>query len=63
MALNDIMNATSGSKFTLDALKHGFRHFGAGITLTDNEIKDIIKVIKSLKNKEFSYEKLLFVNY
>ena len=56
MALNDIMNATSGSKFTLDALKHGFR-------LTDNEIKDIIKVIKSLKNKEFSYEKLLLVNY
>ena len=45
------MNATSDSKFTLDALKHGFRHFGAGITLTDNEIKDIMKVIKSLKNK------------
>ena len=54
MALNDIMNATSDSKFTLDALKHGFRYFGAGITLTDNEIQDIMKVIKSLKNKEFS---------
>ena len=25
--------------------------FGAGITLTDNEIKDIIKVIKSLEKR------------
>ena len=25
--------------------------FGGGITLTDNEIKDIIKVIKSLENR------------
>ena len=27
------------------------KHFGAGITRTDNEIKDIIKVIKSLENR------------
>ena len=54
MTLNDIMNATSDSKFTLDALKHCFSYFGAGITLTDNEIQDIMKVIKFLKNKEFS---------
>ena len=27
---------------------------GSGITLTDNEIKDIIKVIKSLENREIS---------
>ena len=48
------MKATSDSKFILDALKHGFKNLGAGIILTDNEIKDIMKVIKSLKNKKFS---------
>ena len=45
------MKATSDSKFILDTLKHGFKNLGAGIVLTDNEIKDIMKVIKSLKNK------------
>ena len=30
---------------------HGFKTSEAGITLTNNEIKDIIKVIKSLKNR------------
>ena len=45
------MKATSDSKFILDALKHGFKNLGAGIILTDKEIKDIMKVIKSLKNK------------
>ena len=27
--------------------------FGIGITLTNNEIKDVMKVIKSLENRAF----------
>ena len=34
-----------------NSLKGIKKCFGAGITVTDNEIKDIVKVIKSLENR------------
>ena len=34
-----------------NSLKGIKKRFGAGITVTDNEIKDIVKVIKSLENR------------
>ena len=51
VTLNDIIKATSDSKFIFNALKHSLKNLDAGITLTDNEMKDITKVIKSLENR------------
>ena len=56
VTLNDIMKTASDSNFIFDSLKHISRDSsketsGAGITLTNNEIKDIMKVIKSLENR------------
>ena len=56
MTLNDIMKTASDFNFIFDSLKHISRDSsketsGAGITLTNNEIKDIMKVIKSLENR------------
>ena len=48
MLLNDILEGFNFAKNVLQASK---KSFGAGITLTDNEIKDIMKVIKSLENR------------
>ena len=40
-------------KLFFGELRKGFEiASGAGITLTNNELKDIIKVIKSLENRE-----------
>ena len=48
VSLNDILEGFNFAKNVLQASK---KSFGAGITLTDNEIKDIMKVIKSLENR------------
>ena len=45
MSLNDISKSADIAKNNL----HTSKKAGAWITLTDNEIKDIIKVIKSLE--------------
>ena len=52
ISLNDIIKTVNTSKFIIGALKSVFRDSsGAGIALTNNETKDIIKVIKSFENK------------
>ena len=48
MSLNDLIKTANTSKYILKDLKNVF---GAGITLTNNEIKGIIKVIKFLENR------------
>ena len=51
--MNDIIKPVNDSKNFIKALKSATDNFfGIKITLTDNEIKDIIKVIKSLENRE-----------
>ena len=53
MTLSNLLNAATTSKNIFDAFKKGFENAsGAGITLTNNEIKDTMKVIKSLENRE-----------
>ena len=52
VSLNDIIKTANTSKLYIGALKNIFGDYsGAEITLTNNEIKDIIKVIKSLENR------------
>ena len=48
MSLNDILEHISFAKNVLQASK---KACGAGMTLNDNEVKDIIKIIKSLENR------------
>ena len=46
--MNDIIKTTNTYKNFIKALKNATKKdFRAGITLTNNEIKDIMKVIKS----------------
>ena len=49
LSLNDILEHINFAKNVLQASKNAF---GAGITLTDNGIKDFMKLIKSLENRE-----------
>ena len=49
MTINDITKTAIDSKNVIGALKNASdKVYGTGITITDNEIKDIIKLIKSL---------------
>ena len=49
---DNIIKTAIDSKNILKVLKNASdKVFGAGITLINNEIKDIIKVIKSLENR------------
>ena len=50
MSLNDIRENFNFTKHVLQASKSYKKVYGEGITPTDNKIKDIIKVIKSLEN-------------
>ena len=47
-SLNDVLEHINFAKNVLQASKNAF---GAGITQTDNGIKDIMKLIKSLENR------------
>ena len=50
--MNDIIKTTNTYKNFIKALKNATKKdFRAGITLTNNEIKDIMKVIKSSENR------------
>ena len=49
MSFNDVLKNFNFAKNVLQVSK---KAFGAGITWTNNEIKDIVKVIKSLENRE-----------
>ena len=52
MSPNDILENFDFSKNVLQASKKPYKEvYGEVLTLTDNEIKDIIKVIKSLENR------------
>ena len=49
---NDLISAATSSKIILGRLKKGFKNAsGAGITPPNNEIKHIMKVIKSLEKR------------
>ena len=51
VTLNDIIKIATDSKNFMKNLKNASdKVLGTGITLTNNETKDIIKVIKSLEN-------------
>ena len=49
MSFNDVLKNFNFAKNVLQVSK---KAFGTGITWTNNEIKDIVKVIKSLENRE-----------
>ena len=50
MTINDIIKTAIDFKHFIKTLKNtSDKVYGTGVTLTDNEIKDIIKVIRSLK--------------
>ena len=49
MSLNDIINTTNISKKSRATL---IKNYGTVITLTNHEVKNIMKVIKSLENRE-----------
>ena len=52
MTLNDIIKIATDSKKLIKDLKSASNKvLGKGIALTNNEIKDIIKVIKSSENR------------
>ena len=52
VTINNIIKvATDFKNVTKDFKNVSDKVLGTGITLTDNEIKDIIKVIKSLENR------------
>ena len=52
MTLNDIAKTATDSKKIIKNLKNAFdKALRTGIALTNNAIKDIVKVIKSLKNR------------
>ena len=52
VTLNDILKTVDSFKFFINAFKIiSNKHFGAGITQTNNEIKDIMKVMKSLEKR------------
>ena len=49
---NDLISTATSSKIILGRLKKGFKNAsGAGITPPNNEIKHIMKVIKSLEKR------------
>ena len=49
MTLNDILKtATNSNKFIKNLKNASNKALGTGITLTNNKIKDVMKVIKSL---------------
>ena len=57
MTLNDIIKTASESKNIFKVLKNASdKVLGTGITLTNNEIKDIMKVIKSLENRRILFK-------
>ena len=52
MVINDIIKTATDSKNVISALKNALdKVLGTGITLTHNEIKNIIKVIKFLEKR------------
>ena len=52
MTINDIIKIATDSKNVMNDFENASdKVWGTGITLTDNEIKDIIKGIKSLENR------------
>ena len=52
MIINNIIKIATDSKNVIKDFKKAFDNvLGTGITLTDSEIKDITKIIKSLKNR------------
>ena len=52
MSLDNILENFDFAKNVLQASKKSYKNlYGEGITLTDNEIKDIMKVIGSLENR------------
>ena len=53
MTINNIIKIAGDSKNVIKDFKNASdKLLGTGITLTDNEIKDILKVIKSSENRE-----------
>ena len=57
VTLNYILKTVDSFKFFINAFKIiSNKHFGAGITQTNNEIKDIMKVMKSLENKRILFK-------
>ena len=55
VTINDIIKAATDSKNFIKIFKNVSDNvYGTGITLTDNEIKDIIKVSKALENRGIS---------
>ena len=55
VTLSDIIKIADTSKIIMNAFKNASKKtFGAGITITNNEIKDTRKVIKSLWNRGIS---------
>ena len=52
MTINNIIKIAGDSKNVIKDFKNASdKLLGTGITLTDNEIKDILKVIKSSENR------------
>ena len=51
MTLNDIITATDSKKFIKNLKNASDKCLRTGINLTNNEIKDIVKVVKSLENR------------
>ena len=50
--MNDIIKTANDFKSVIKALQNASdKFYGTGITLTDKEIKDIMKVIKFLENR------------
>ena len=57
MTLNDIIKTVDSFKIFINAFKIiSNKHFAVGITQTNNEIKDIMKVMKSLENKRILFK-------
>ena len=57
MTLNDIIKTASDSKNIFKVLKNASdKVLGIRITLKNNEIKDIMKVIKSLENRRILFK-------
>ena len=53
VTINDLIKIATDSKNVIKDFEHAFdKVLGTGIALTDNKIKDIIKGIKSLKNRD-----------
>ena len=51
IGVSDIIKTADTFNNIINILEINVKCFGSGITLTSNEIKDIIKVVESLENR------------